>query len=216
MLYTLEGSGERDGGFLIDLETNREQLALDGHQNSVLDGALAADGQLVATADADAEIRVWKRDSGRLPRRSASRAARPWSAGWDSRSRAVAWGTSSDYQSSNDRGPLQWAFQLEQFDFVPLPAECQRAVTRFGSASLELVDTTTLLVKREGGHVTRLAPLAPLDQIRCYSFLDQQTVALGSDLALVLLDAMSGFGWPGSRRGPRGSNPRWIRVVRRR
>ena len=60
LFFTLGGGGTRDGGFIIDLANHRSRLSCTGHENSVLDGDLSRDGSLVATADADGRIFLWR------------------------------------------------------------------------------------------------------------------------------------------------------------
>lgn len=193
LYFTLGGGGARDGGFVLNLNSNRPRLSLIGHTNSVLDGALSPNRQLAATCDASGEICIWRLADGELQRRFASRGHRPWSAAWDPQTGAIAWGTANRYVSINERGPLEVAFRCSELDFVPLGSpNLPRAATRSGVLTMELTDPRTVVVRRPGSGPATLKLPNPLDTVRCYSLLDEKTAAVGADFGLFVYATETG------------------------
>jgi WD40 repeat protein len=189
LFFTLGGGGTRDGGFLIDLATHQRRLSCLGHENSVLSGDLSRDGSLAATADANGEIFLWRVVDGRLLHRLGSQSSRPWSVAWCGTSDTMAWGTASGYVDANRRGPLESAFQLRSLEFLPLDAaHLQSARTRGRQVRLQADDARTVLARFPHGQETPLKLPSRFDQVRCYTLLDETTVAVGSDFGLTLFD----------------------------
>jgi hypothetical protein len=163
------------------------------HENSVLHGCLSPDGSLAATADANGEVVIWQTTSGAQLHRLESKARRPWSAGWDRMSHAVAWGNTSAYRQPNERGPLEYAFQIRELQFTaPQHANIARAQTRLGNLSIRAVDDRTLAVGSAGRSEVTLELPGQYDQIRCYSLLDETTAVVGSDDGLLVFDVRNG------------------------
>jgi WD40 repeat protein len=193
LFFTLGGPGETDGGFFLDLKTNRRRPGMTAHENSVLHGSLSPDGALAATADANGEAIVWQTGSGAVQHRLRSKARRPWSAAWDRESQAIAWGNTSDYRQPNERGPLEYAFSVAELECIdPRPSALLRASTEIGSVTLRPVDDTTLAVSSAGRAAVRFQLSSRIDKIRCFTLIDEQTAMVGSDFELLAFDIRSG------------------------
>ena len=67
LVFTTGGSGEADESVVLDLGSMRT-AAFHRHENTVLDCAVSSDGNIVASADANGEIHVWKTHDGTLLR----------------------------------------------------------------------------------------------------------------------------------------------------
>ncbi len=192
LFFTLGGDGDRDGGFIIDLVNHQSQLSCNGHENSVLDGDVSRNGSLVATADANGEIFLWRVDDGKLLHRLRSKSRRAWRAAWDEGGRAIAWGGTSDYVHPNQRGPLETAFQLTSLEWLPLEEISIRAARTQGQPiRLESVEAQAVTANYPNGRATRLELNSPYDQVRCYALLDERTAVIGSDFGLTLFDLNS-------------------------
>ncbi len=193
LFFTLGGPAASDGGFLLDRTTHRIRTSFLQHENSVMHGSLSPDGSLAATADANGEVFVWRTRGGSLVHRLHSGGRTAWSAAWDGLSGAIAWGTTSDYVGPNERGPLEYAFQLRETEFVaPLAANLQRARTSLPTLAMTAVDAKTLSVTRAGRKAIQLKLESQYDQIRCFTALDENTAAIGSDFGLFLFDTRQG------------------------
>lgn len=193
LFFTLGGPGDKDGGYFLDLKTNQERLAVTPHENSVLHGSLSPDGSLAATADANGEVVIWQTASGAPTHRLKSKARRPWSAAWDRESQAIAWGNTSAYRQPNERGPLEYAFQIRELEFnTPQQTNLTRAQTQIGSLSIRAVDDSTLAVGSTGRPDVLLKLPSQYDQIRCYTLLDETTAVVGSDFGLLAFDVRHG------------------------
>jgi WD40 repeat protein len=193
LFFTLGGPGEMDGGFFLDLLTNRQRLAVTAHEDSVLHGSLSPDESLAATADANGEVVVWRTASGTVIQRLKSKARRPWSAAWSRPGQAIAWGNTSAYRQANDRGPLEYSFDIRELEFTaPQQTDFTRAQTRVGPFSIRVVDDRTLVVESTGRPDARITLPSQYDQIRCYTLLDPTTAVVGSDFDLLAFDVGDG------------------------
>ncbi len=189
LFFTLGGAGQRDGGFFIDLSQNRAGTSFTSHENSVLDGAVSPSGELAATADSNGEICVWRVADGSLVRRFSGRGSRPWSAAREPRTDSIAWGTTSRSDDLNTRGPIELAFSLSELEFVALPeSPLRRSQTRLGNITVEAVEGHAVSVMRSGRDRVQLNLPSSRDEVRCFTLLDQQHVAVGSDFGLHIWD----------------------------
>jgi WD40 repeat protein len=205
LFYTLGGPGEADGGYFVDLASRRAKAAFTRHENSVMDGCLSPDGALAATADANGEVFVWRTSDGSLVHRLRSRGATPWSAAWNGQGDAIAWGNTSAFQAPNDRGPLEYAFNLSNLEFIDTPdATFTRAITRLPTVQLDMTDPSSLSVKSLERQRQSLKLKDAQDQIRCFTLWSDRTAAVGADFGLSLFDLRQGM-WLGALRGHTGT-----------
>jgi WD40 repeat protein len=105
-----------------------------GHQNVVLAAAFHPGGQWVATGGGEQkEILLWQAATGEVLSRLEGRGRTIYAVGFSRDGRYLSWGHTSDYVSPNQRGPLEYRFDLTQLVRLPggLPeAAAMRALER--------------------------------------------------------------------------------------
>ena len=205
LFYTTGGPAAVDGGFLVNLATNRERVRFLKHDNSVLHGALSPNGQLAATAGGNnREILVWRTSQGELIHRLEGRGRTPWSVAWGADDASLVWGNTSREVSANDRGPLEQAFHLARLEFASPPSATQQARSKQGTLSLEQKGDTTVALRRDGRIQHTFKLTKPNELVRCYTLLSEHLVAIGGDYGLYLYSPITG-GLVRELRGHTGS-----------
>ncbi len=119
-----------------------------GHHNTVLATTFHPSGQWIASGGGDhKEILLWQTQSGEVLSRLEGHGQSVWAVGFSGDDRYLSWGHTSQYNSPNDRGPLQHQFDLKEFNRLsierPLPA---KAFVR----ARERVDNLSFRIKRGG------------------------------------------------------------------
>lgn len=90
------------------------------HDNIVLASAISPDGKLAATAGGNsAEIHVWDLATGQrilgasgAPVALKGNGASPWAVAFSPDGRRIAWGQTSGYKTTHERGPLEFQMRL--------------------------------------------------------------------------------------------------------
>jgi WD40 repeat protein len=110
------------------------------HHNTVLATAFHPSGLWVASGGGDnKEILLWQVSTGDVTARLEGKGQTVWAVGFATDGRSISWGQTSDYTSSNHRGPLEHRFDLMALQRLPdgLPeAAAMRAQTQVGDVSL--------------------------------------------------------------------------------
>ncbi len=193
LFFTTGGPDAVDGGFLVDLKTNRERVRFLEHDNSVLHGALSADGQLAATAGGNhREILVWRTGRGEVAHRLEGRGRTPWAVAWGADDESLVWGNTSRDVSTNDLGPLEQALHLSRLEFMPLPASTQRARIKNATTSLEQKGDSTVVVRRDGRIQHTFKLTQPYESVRCYTLLSEHLVVIGGDFGVYVYSLITG------------------------
>ncbi len=116
-----------------------------------------------------------------------------WSAGWSLDGKRIAWGNRKEFKTYHDRGPLEWSFTLADLEFGPSPDESyKRARESLDSLSLQLTGPTNLEVRKQDAAVATIALREPDEEIRSFSFVSSDRIAVGSKYGLYLFDARTG------------------------
>jgi WD40 repeat protein len=89
----------------------REPRHHDG--DPVLVSAISPDGDFVATSGGnDAVVHVWDLKTGETKRVLSGTGALTWAVGFSADGQRIAWGTTLNYSTINDRGPLEYQLRL--------------------------------------------------------------------------------------------------------
>jgi len=193
ILVTTGGQAAVDGGILIDLKTNRPRVQFLQHDNSVLHGALSPDGRYAATAGGnDRQILIWRTSDGSIVQRLSGRGRTPWSVGWGPDDAFLAWGTSSQEVSLNERGPIDQAIRLDRLELVSPTFPVRRALVRKGTVSLELSGTNAVHFRRDGRIQHTFSLTKPNELVRCFTLVSDHLVAVGGDYGLYLFSPLTG------------------------
>src|SRR5262249_40838959 len=152
------------------------------------------DGSLAATTGGnDNETFLWKTADAALVHRLAGKGRTVWSVGWGPDGKSIALGNTSRYQSDNDQGPIERAFHLADLELTPASdAPFPRAGPARGAPSLKKVDATPLAVERNGATTATIKLKKAYDEVRCYTLLPDDRVAVGAEFGLYLCDARTG------------------------
>ena len=195
LLYTWGGPyAAAVGSAVLQVSSGQERLRFTKHDNTVVSGAISPDGTVAATAGGNSnEIHLWRLADASPLHRLAGKGHRAWSAGWSPDGKSIAWGNTSKFTSSNDRGPLERSFTLADLEIGPSPdASYRRARESRGSLSLQLTGLTSLEVKQQNAVVAKIAPPDPYETIRSFSFVKDDRVAVGAEFGVYLFDARTG------------------------
>lgn len=193
LFFTTGGPDAVDGGFLVDLKTNRERVRFLEHDNSVLHGALSPDGRLAATAGGNhREIVLWRTARGEVAHRLEGRGRTPWAVAWGADDASLVWGHTSREVSTNDRGPLEQAFHLSRLEFMPPPSSAQRARIKNATTALEQKGDSTVVVRRDGRIQHTFKLTKPNELVRCYTLLSEHLVVIGGDYGLYAYSLITG------------------------
>ena len=108
--------------------SGKRQRVFTGHDNTVFATAFHPRGKLVASAGGDQrEILLWRPDTGDILSRLEGEGRAIEAVGFSADGRFIGWGHTNRWKSFNDRGPLQYWFELP---------ELQRAMQKPSSKSI--------------------------------------------------------------------------------
>ena len=116
--YLVAGAGyqARRGSYSVrvwEVATGKETVTYSRHGDLVLTAATTPNGQLVATGGGGKyEIELWDPKTGNNTRSLIGTGAMGWSVGFSSDGRRIAWGSTYNEKSTNERGPLEYQLQL--------------------------------------------------------------------------------------------------------
>jgi WD40 repeat protein len=178
---------------LLTVDTGKERVSFNGHTNATFAGALSPDMTYAATAGgAGDELFVWRTADGQPAARLGGPSVGLFSAAWSRDSLSVAWGTTNQGSSLKANKPLERTFRFDELEFGGPPNEEHlRAQTERGVLSLAPVNATTVAVKQADRTLSTLS-LAESDYLRCFTFLDADRVAVGSQGLVTLFDVPTG------------------------
>ena len=116
--YLVAGAGyqARRGSYSVrvwEVATGKETVTYSRHGDLVLTAATTPNGQLVATGGGGKyEIELWDPKTGTNTRSLIGTGAMGWSVGFSPDGRRIAWGSTYNEKSTNERGPLEYQLQL--------------------------------------------------------------------------------------------------------
>lgn len=185
---------------LITLATGQERLRFTRHTNTVLAATLAPKRGWAATSGGnDKETFLWNTSDGAVLQLLASLGRAVCSAAWSSDGSSVAWGHSNDPGSFLEATtPLERSFNLVELEFGPslnpqVPdSKWRRAQTSRGALSLEQTGRVTANVMRGNRAVTELKQTQDDDNIRCFTLVHGDRVAIGANYGMYVFDANTG------------------------
>ena len=195
LLYACGGRRpEWPGAVVLRVPSGEERVRFARHDNNVLRTAISPDGRVAATAGGNAnEIYLWRMTDAAPLHRLVGKGKLNWSAAWSTDGKAIAWGNTPKFTSSNDQGPLERSFSLTEFGFGPSPnANFRRARESRGSLLLQRTSSTSLEVKQRGATVATIVSPNPFETIRSFSFVTGDRVAVGTNYTVYLFDAETG------------------------
>ena len=139
---------------LFTYPEGRTHQQFTGHNNLVIATAFHPSGNWLASAGGDhKEILLWRADTGEILTRLEGEGRTIYAVGFSKGGTSIYWGQSNDYASSNDRGPLEYNFDLillERFRGGLSSSEAVRAQLEIGDLSLSTQKDgdPSLIVKR--------------------------------------------------------------------
>lgn len=111
-----------------------------GHNNLVIATAFHPSGNWLASAGGDhKEILLWSANTGDILTRLEGKGRTIYSVAFSKDGKSISWGQSNDYASSNNRGPLEYRFDLMELERISgglLSSEAVRAQSQIGNLSL--------------------------------------------------------------------------------
>ena len=197
LLYTY-GSNSRPpiGAAILDMVDGRERRRYLGHENSVLCGVFAHDGELVATGDSVSGIRLWDAETGEIVHRLEGQGKSVISAGWSLDGQSIAWGHSTQGATVNFGGRLERTFDFGQLDFGPPPdSTFVRAQPQMGHLQMGIgtdgdqLNMRKVGVERSGKIMSMFTLPQAYDQVRCFSLLSGGRAAIGTSGGVYVIDS---------------------------
>jgi WD40 repeat protein/uncharacterized caspase-like protein len=117
-----KGKGPHDNR-VYDLASGRETITCRGYDNTVVATAISPDSRWAAIGGFNGEIHIWDLQTGERRKGADGQpstlggSGRPvWAVGFAADGRRIALGQTSDYQSHNERGPLEYTLMLPSGD----------------------------------------------------------------------------------------------------
>ena len=131
---------------LFDYPSGTVRRIFAGHDNVVIATAFHPSGQWLASGGGEnKEILLWRADSGEILSRIESRGRTINAVAFSKDGQMISWGQSADYISINNRGPLEYRFDLKHLGRLPAGLIAAQAVR-----AIEKVGNRTLMVKQDG------------------------------------------------------------------
>ncbi|MCA9052834.1 MAG: caspase family protein, partial [Planctomycetaceae bacterium] len=209
VLFAANSWEGRDQAGIVDVTTGEILTTFNKHTNSILDARLSPDGAVAATAGGNNhEIWLWNVLSGLPSHTLLARSHTPWSAAWSPDGKLIAWGETNAGRLLDAANPLSHAFDLLQLEHDDANTDDQAEHPPFdsgqwhraqlGQSGLALACDGGTAVQVKRGEET-LATLQPedeyhraYDEVRCFTLLPDQRVAVGSNYGLRIYDGTSG------------------------
>lgn len=178
------------GAVLLDLATGQAGMRFEKHIGQILCGQLSRDGTLAATADRLGEIYLWRTGDGIPVHHLASQSRPVVQVGWSSQDYKIAWGTTMRSTKPNLCGPLERTFDLRQLELgLPPGPTYHTAQTTMEPFSLQTGQGNKLQFVQGGQRRIIFQPAEKFDTLRCFTFLNKDQAAVGTELGLKLLQA---------------------------
>jgi WD40 repeat protein len=193
LLYTRGGETWMTTCALLSVDNGQDRLRFDAHRNTVMAGALSADGALAATGGSGphgGEIFIWSRTDGKIIQRLYAPSEAAASVAWVPEEKSIAWGCE---KAAADR-----AFDTSSLDLVSqrtpqLTQLLKTPVTTLGNSSLAIQNATTLKLTQNSRIVRYFSLTKNDDQIRCFTFVGKDSIAVGGNFGRIyLFDIQSG------------------------
>ncbi len=122
--------------------TGKTQRVFSGHDNLVIATAFHPGGRWIASGGGDhKEILLWRADTGEILSRLEGRGRTIYAVGFSNDGRFLSWGQTSSFSSINNRGPLEYRFDLEKLERLKgglSRSAAVRAQERVGKLSLSI------------------------------------------------------------------------------
>ncbi|HVW00339.1 MAG TPA: WD40 repeat domain-containing protein, partial [Planctomycetaceae bacterium] len=201
LLYTYGSNTEPpQGAAILDMVKGAELVHYRAHDNSPICCAFTPDGKRVVTGDSISQMRVWDSHTGKTLNRLDGRGHAMISAGWSPDGQAIAWGLSTDDNTTDRGGKLERTFCLRNLDFGPPPdSTFVRAKPRLGALRMGFnvserpIDRRKVAFEQGGNVLTTFTLPQPYDQVRCYTLLPDMRAVIGSQAGAMIIDIQSGL-----------------------
>lgn len=101
--------------------TGRVRQVFTGHQNLVMATAYHPSGEWVASGGGEyKEILLWDPQTGKIRSRLGGKGQTIYAVGFSPDGHTISWGQTLEYDSNNDRGPLEHRFDLKRLTRLPI------------------------------------------------------------------------------------------------
>jgi WD40 repeat protein len=194
LLFTGVGWGagnEREfGSTLLEVATGQEALRFRGHNNTVMQGVLSADGKLAASTGGDnSDTFVWKTSDGSLVQHLVGKGRGIFGVGFGADGRSIAYGT-INASSPGTPTPLQRTFRLDQLEPGPPPdARVRRAQPARGALELMRGPDFSMVLVNAGKPVHAIPfPGGKSELCYCWTFISDTHAVAGTAYGLYLVD----------------------------
>lgn len=173
------------GAAVLDTTKGQETAHYKLHENSAICGAFTPDGKSVITGDTFSRIRVWDPSNGKTIRRLDGLGRSMLSCGWSPDGQALGFGTINGLAYLAIGGVLERTFCFQNLDFGPPPNNTfVRARPTLGNIKVGLIAKNGAIDMRSLSFLENNVPLTqftlpPQEQIRCYTLLSNNRVAVG-------------------------------------